>query len=63
VANTTSDLKEESSGEAEEEKDKAKDTPPAYTKKNLMTAIKKLSVNKREDLLDSMALKCDQDFL
>jgi hypothetical protein len=33
----TSDLKEE-------EKDKAKDMPPAYTKKNLMTAIKKLCV-------------------
>jgi hypothetical protein len=31
-------------------------------KKNLITAIKKLSVDEREDLMDSMALKSDQDF-
>jgi len=67
TANATSDPKEgsdeeEEEEEEEEEKDKAKDVPPAYMKKNLMTAIKKLSVDKREDLLDSMALKSDQDF-
>jgi hypothetical protein len=60
----TSDLEEESKEEEEEaEKDKkVKDVPPAYMKKNLMTAIKKLSVDEREDLMDSMALKSDQDF-
>jgi hypothetical protein len=60
----TSDPEEGSEEEEEEEerKVKVKDMPPAYTKKNLMTAIKKLSVDEREDLLDSMALKLDQDF-
>jgi hypothetical protein len=45
-----------------EKKDKAKDVPSAYTKKNLMTAIKKLSIDKREDLMKTMALNSDQDF-
>jgi hypothetical protein len=64
TAIATSDPEEGSEEEEEEEewKDKVKDAPPAYTKNNLMTAIKKLSVNEREDLLDSMALKSDQDF-
>jgi hypothetical protein len=65
VANVTPDLEEKSSGEEEEEeeeKGKAKDMPPVYTKKNLMTAIKKLSIDEQEDLLDSMALESDQDF-
>jgi hypothetical protein len=64
TASMTSDLEEESKEEEEEaEKDKkVKDVPPAYMKKNLMTAIKKLSVDEREDLMDSMALKSDQDF-
>jgi hypothetical protein len=63
AASATSDPKEGSEEEEEEErKDKAKDVPPAYTKKNLMTAIKKPSIDKREYLLDSMALKSDQDF-
>jgi hypothetical protein len=44
VADVTPDLEEESSGE-EEEKNKEKDTPPTYTKKNLMAAIKKLSID------------------
>jgi hypothetical protein len=59
ASNPKEGLEEE---EEEERKDKAKDVPPAYMKKNLMTAIKKLSVNEREDLLDSMALESDQDF-
>jgi hypothetical protein len=63
TASATSDPEEESEEEEEEErKDKVKDAPSAYTKKNLMTAIKKLSIDEREDLLDSMALKSDQDF-
>jgi hypothetical protein len=45
AANITPDIKEELS-EEEEDKDKEKDVPPAYTKKNLMAAIKKLSVDK-----------------
>jgi hypothetical protein len=46
AANATSDLEEGSDEEEEEEeKDKAKDVPPAYMKKNLMTAIKKLSID------------------
>jgi hypothetical protein len=63
TASTTSDQEEESEEEEEAEKDKkAKDVPPAYTKKNLMTAIKKLSIDEREDSMETMALKSDQDF-
>jgi hypothetical protein len=63
AASTTSDPEEESEEEEEAEKDKkAKDAPPAYTKKNLITAIKKLSIDKREDLMETMALESDQDF-
>jgi hypothetical protein len=56
----TPDIEEESSGE--EEKDKEKDVPPAYMKKNIMAAIKKLSVNKCKDLLNSVALNSNQNF-
>ena len=56
----TLDIEEESSGE--EEKDKEKDVPPAYMKKNIMAAIKKLSVNEHEESLNSVALDSDQDF-
>jgi hypothetical protein len=52
----------EESNNEEEEKDKEKEALPAYTKKNLMTAIKKMTVKEWEDLLDSMALDSDQDF-
>jgi hypothetical protein len=63
AASATSDLQEESKEEEEVEKDKkVKDAPPIYTKKNLMAAIKKLSVDEREDLMETMALKSDQDF-
>ena len=59
----TSDPEEESEEEEElEKKDKAKDAPPAYMKKNLMTAISNLSVDKKEDLKETMALDSDQDF-
>jgi hypothetical protein len=63
AASATSEPEEESEEEEEAEKDKkAKDVPPAYTKKNLMTAIKKLSIDEREDLMETMALESDQDF-
>jgi hypothetical protein len=63
AASATSDPEEESKEEEEPgKKDKAKDVPPAYMKKNLMTAIKKLSVDEREDLMETMALNSDQDF-
>jgi hypothetical protein len=52
---------EEVPSEGEDEAKEA-EAPPAYTKKNIMTAIKKLSMEEREDLLDTMALESDQDF-
>jgi hypothetical protein len=54
-------IEEEQSDDKEEER-KEKDALPAYMKKNIMAAIKKLSVNKQEDLLDSVALDSNQDF-
>ena len=38
------------------------DAPPTYSKKNLMAAIKKLSMKDCDDLLDSAALNFNQDF-
>jgi len=57
-------LIEEVSSEEEEEKETSKemDAPPAYSKKNLMAAIKKLSMEDRDELLDTVALDFDQDF-
>jgi hypothetical protein len=63
TASATSDPEDKSEEEEElEKKDKVKDAPPAYTKKNLMTAIKKLSIGEREDLMETMVLDSDQDF-
>jgi hypothetical protein len=59
AVNASASAKEASSDEDTEKEDEA---PPAYTKKNLMAAIKKLSVEEREDLLDNVALESDQDF-
>src|SRR6267142_329342 len=56
---------EEVSSDSEEEgtqTSKKVDAPPAYSKKDLMAAIKKLSMEDRDDLLDSAALNFDQDF-
>jgi len=51
----------DSEGEGTQTSKKA-DAPPAYSKKDLMAAIKKLSMEDRDDLLDSAALDFDQDF-
>jgi len=53
-----------SSDSKEEEKKTHKQTedPSAYSKKDLMAAIKKLSMEDRDNLLDSAALDFDQDF-
>src|SRR6267142_2219240 len=56
---------EEVSSESEDEgtqTSKKVDAPPTYSKKDLMAAIKKLSMEDRNDLLDSAALDFDQDF-
>src|SRR6267142_175903 len=64
TADASASIKEVSSdSKAEEEKtSKETDAPPAYSKKNLMAAIKKLSMEDRDDLLDTVALNFDQDF-
>ena len=65
MADTSASIKEVSSKEEEEEEEeeeetsKEMDTPPAYSKKNLMAAIKKLSMKDRDDLLDTVALDFD----
>jgi len=46
----------------EEKTSKEMDAPPTYSKKNLMAVIKKLSMEDRDDLLDTVALDFDQDF-
>jgi hypothetical protein len=62
AAGTSATIEEEQSEEEEEEASKEK-APPAYTKKkDLMAAIKKMSTEEREDLLDAAALDSDQDF-
>src|SRR6267142_2206766 len=55
---------EEVSSDSEEEgtqTSKKVDAPPAYSKKDLMAAIKKVSMEDCDDLLDSAALDFDQD--
>jgi len=61
---TSASIKEVSSDDEEEEEKTSKemDTPPAYSKKNLMAAIKKLSMEDCDDLLDTVALNFNQDF-
>src|SRR6267142_4898594 len=64
IAEASASIKEVSSDSEEEgtQTSKKVDTPPAYSKKDLMAAIKKLSMEDRDDLLDSAALDFDQDF-
>jgi hypothetical protein len=61
VVGTSATIEEEQS--EEEEEASKEEAPPAYTKKkDLMAAIKKMSTEEREDLLDAAALNSDQDF-
>src|SRR6267142_2475564 len=64
TADASASIKEVSSDSKEEETktNKEMDTPPAYSKKNLMAAIKKLSMEDRDDLLDTVALNFNQNF-
>jgi len=64
MADTSASIKEVSSDEEEEEEEASKETdvPPAYSRKSLMAAIKKLSMEDCDDLLDTVALDFDQDF-
>jgi len=64
TADTSASIEEVSSDSEEEETKTSKkvDAPPTYSKKDLMAAIKKLSMEDRDDLLDSVALNFDQDF-
>jgi hypothetical protein len=61
VADTSASV-EEVPSEEESGKEEEDNAPPAYTTKNLKAAIKKMSMEDREDLLDSVALDSDQDF-
>jgi len=63
VADTSVSIKEMSSKEEEEEgTSMAADVPPAYSRRSLAAVIKKLSMEDREELLDTVALNSDQDF-
>jgi Zinc knuckle len=54
---------EEGDNEGEGSPDKeTKDLPPAYAKKDLIAAIKKIKIEDCEELLDQCALDSDQDF-
>jgi Retrotransposon gag protein/Zinc knuckle len=55
--------REEGDNEGEPSPDEEiKDLPPAYAKKDLMAAIKKMKTEDCEELLDQCALDSDQDF-
>jgi len=63
VADTLPFIEETSSEEKEEEATSpTADAPPAYAKRSLLAAIRKLSMQDREDLLDTMGPDSDQDF-
>jgi len=65
TAETSATIEEVSSDSKEEEEKKTRkqtEAPPAYSKKDLMVAIRKLSMEDHDDLLDSVALDFDQDF-
>ena len=59
TAETSASIEEVSSDSEEEG---TVDAPPAYSKNDLMAAIKKLSMEDHDDLLDSAALDFNQDF-
>ena len=50
------------SSEKEEQTEEVTESPPAYAKRDLMAAIKKMKIEDREELLDQCALDSDQDF-
>jgi len=62
VADTLPFVEETTSKEEEEETSTTADTPPAYSRRSLVAAIKKLSMQDHGDLLDMMAPDSDQDF-
>jgi len=62
AADTSASIEEMSSEEEEEGTSVAADAPPAYSRQSLAAAIKKLSMQDHEDLLDTVALDSDQDF-
>jgi len=63
AADTLPFIEETSSEEEEEEEtNPATDAPPAYAKRGLLAAIRKLSMQDREELLDTMGPDSDQDF-
>ena len=63
AADTFASIEEMSSEEEEEEKTSmTADAPLAYSRQSLAAAIKELSMQDHEDLLDTVALNSDQDF-
>jgi hypothetical protein len=52
----------EESSNKEDQTEEVNDSHPAYAKKDLMAAIKKMKIEDHEELLDQYALDSDQDF-
>jgi hypothetical protein len=61
-ARTAETGEEEEPSDKEDQVEEADDLPPAYAKKDLMAAIKKMKIEDRKELLDQCALNSDQDF-
>jgi hypothetical protein len=58
----TGEDEEEGQSDKGDQTEEVNDLPPAYAKKDLMAAIKKMKIEDREELLDQCALDSDQDF-
>jgi hypothetical protein len=58
----TGEEEEEGHSDKDEQMEEVNDSPPAYAKKDLMAAIKKMKIEDCEELLDQCALDLDQDF-
>ena len=63
MADTSATIEEMSSEEEEEEETSTTATTPlAYSRRSLAAAVRKMSMQDREELLDLVALDSDQDF-
>jgi hypothetical protein len=58
----TGEEEEEGQSDKGDQTEEVNDLPPAYAKKDLMAAIKKMKIEDCEELLDQCALDSDQDF-
>ena len=63
MADTSATIEKMSSEEEEEEETSTMATAPlAYSRRSLATAVRMLSMQDQEELLDLVALDSDQDF-